>query len=370
MAGSDLIPALDPMPVPGPLWLFHVLWVVTFFIHILLVNGVLGGSLIAAWAGTAKPGRRRTVEVVLAANTWAIPLSVTFGIAPLLFVQVVLGRFFYTAALLVEWWWLGLLGFLMVGYYLNYLAKWRLGKGGGVRHWLVLQAACFLLVAVIQVVVNLLHMQPARWDTVAASMAAALKDPTLIPRFLHFLLAAVAMVGAVVAWVAVRRAAKGVAGGERGELDAMARFGVKFALYATLLQLIDGFWLLFALPEEVLKGFMRSGPAAMIPLTLGILAGVVLLVVLAQVHDPLAQGSKVRRALELVVGATAVMVVTRHQVREVYLAPAHAAEELVTTAPWGLIALFLVIFVAGVATTVYAMVRAATDRPARGERAA
>ncbi len=369
MASSELIPALDPMPVPGPLWLFHVLWVVTFLLHIVLVNAVLGGSVIAAWAGTAKPGHRRVVELLLTLNTWAIPLSITFGIAPLLFVQVVLGRFFYTAALLVPWWWLGLLGLLMAGYYLNYLAKWRLAKGGGVRHWLVLQAVCFVLVAFIQVVVNLLHMQPERWASVADSIVAALKDPTLLPRFLHFLLAALAMVGGVVAWVAVRRAGSAPAG-ERAELDAMARFGVKFALYATLLQLIDGFWLLFALPEEVLKTFMRSGPAAMIPLTLGILAGVLLLVVLAQVHDPLAQGSKVRRALELVVGATAVMVITRHQLREIYLAPARAAEELITTAPWGLIALFLVIFVAGVATTVYAMVRAATDRPAPGEQAA
>lgn len=369
MAGSELIPALDPMPVPGPLWLFHVLWVVTFLLHILLVNAVLGGSLMAAWAGTAKPGRRRLVELLLAINTWAIPLSITFGIAPLLFVQVVLGRFFYTAALLVPWWWLGLLGFLMLGYYLNYLAKWRLARGEGVRPWLVLQAVCFVLVALIQVVVNLLHMQPQRWATVAERVFAALQDPTLVPRFLHFVLAALAMMGALAAWVAVRQAAS-ASPGERGELDAMARSGVQFALYATMLQLIDGFWLLFALPAEVLKGFMASGPGATIPLTLGILAGVLLLVVLAQVHDPLAQGTKVRRALELVVGATAVMVITRHQVREVYLAPARAAEELVIAPPWGLIGLFLVIFVAGVATTVYAMVRAATDRPAAGEPAA
>lgn len=370
MASSELIPAVDPMPVPGPLWLFHVLWVVTFLLHILLVNAVLGGSLIAAWAGTARPAARRVVDLLLNINTWAIPLSITFGIAPLLFVQVVLGRFFYTAALLVPWWWLGLLGLLMVGYYLNYLAKWRLAKGERVRHWLVLQAACFLLVAFIQVVVNLLHMQPERWQAVANSTLTALADPTLAPRFLHFLLAALAMVGGVVAWVAVRWAAGGAPGAEKAELDAMARIGVKFALYATLLQLVDGFWLLFALPEEVLKGFMRAGPAAMAPLTVGIVAGVLLLVVLAQVHDPLAQGGKVRLALELVVGAAAVMVLTRHQLREVYLAPARATEELATAPPWGLIVLFLVVFVAGVATTVYAMVRAASDRAAAGEQAA
>ena len=68
----------------------------------------------------------------------------------------------------------------------------------------------------------------------------------------------------------------------------MARFGIRAALVTTLLQLVDGFWLLLALPEDVLKAFMRGGPATMVPLTVGILAGLLLLVVLAQIADPLA----------------------------------------------------------------------------------
>ncbi len=50
---NSLIPALDPAPLPGPPWLFHVLWVLTFLIHLLFVNTVLGGSLLAALAGLA-----------------------------------------------------------------------------------------------------------------------------------------------------------------------------------------------------------------------------------------------------------------------------------------------------------------------------
>ena len=45
---TSLIPALDPAPLPGPPWLFHLLWVLTFVIHLLFVNMVLGGSLLAA----------------------------------------------------------------------------------------------------------------------------------------------------------------------------------------------------------------------------------------------------------------------------------------------------------------------------------
>src|SRR3989304_5452913 len=98
---SNLIPALDPAPLPGPPWLFHVLWVITFLIHLVFVNAVLGGSLLAALVGGPRPGGRETQVFFVGVNSWAISFAVTFGIAPLLFMQVLFGRFFYTATILV-----------------------------------------------------------------------------------------------------------------------------------------------------------------------------------------------------------------------------------------------------------------------------
>ena len=364
---SNLIPALDPAPLPGPPWLFQVLWVLTFLIHILLVNTVLGGTLLAALGGLAGAGRREVQKLVVEVTTWTIALAITFAIAPLLFIQVVLGRFFYSATILVAWAWFGLLGLLIVGYYLNYLAKARLRRGKGADAILIVEAVAFLAIAAIQVTVNLLHMQPGRWGAVATNAWAALSDPTFVPRFLHFVLAAVAMAGALLAFVAVRRAEKG---GDRTVLSSMARYGVRAALIATVLQLVDGFWLLVALPEEVLKGFMRGGPATMLPLGLGVLLGVLVLVVLAQITDPLATPTKVRRAAEFIVGTVAFMVVTRHELRAVYLAPSRVAENVQVAPQWGALAVFLVVFVACVALTVYALVKAAKDRPGPGEEAA
>jgi hypothetical protein len=364
---SSLIPALDPAPLPGPPWLFQVLWVLTFLVHLLLVNTVLGGTLLAALAGLAGAGKREVQALVVNVTTWTISLAITFAIAPLLFIQVVLGRFFYSATILVAWAWLGLLGVLTVGYYLNYLAKARLRRGQGATGILLVEALCFLVIAAIQVTVSLLHMQPGRWEKVAANAWAALSDPTFVPRYLHFVLAAVAMAGALLAFVAVRRAGRG---GDAQALSAMARYGVRAALVATLLQLVDGFWLLIALPEDVLKGLMRGGPATMLPLGLGVLLGVLLLVVLAQIVDPLVVPNKVRRAAELIVGAAALMVVTRHQLRAIYLAPARVGEQVQVAPQWGPLTLFLAVFVVCVGLTVYALVRAAKDRPGAGEQAA
>jgi len=364
---EQLIPALDPAPLPGPPWLFHMLWLVTFTIHLLFVNAVLGGTLLAALYPGSRKGSREARGFFVEVNSWAISLAVTFGIAPLLFMQVLLGRFFYSATILVAWAWLGMLGLLTVGYYLNYVAKFRLRAGRGAALPIWLAAVCFVGIAVIQVTVNLLHMQPGRWTYVATSAWAALADPTFVPRFLHYVLAAVAMAGALAAFVAVRRAGRG---GDAESDRAMASFGIRAALIATVLQLADGFWLLLALPEGVLRSLMRGGALTMVPLTLGILGGLGLLVVLAQIADPLAQAAKVRRVAELIVATVVLMVITRHQVRGFYLEAHRAGEQVVVATQWGVLALFLVVFVVCVGLSVYAVLRAVKDRPAPGEQTA
>lgn len=360
---TNLIPALDPAPIPGPVWLFHLLWVVTFLLHMLFVNVALGGSVLATVAG----GKRQIQSFFVNANSWAISFAITFGIAPLLFVQVLYGRLFYTATILVAGSWLAMLGFLMLGYYLNYVAKFRLQKNLAAGVALPISALCFVLIALIQVMVHLLHVQPSRWEGVWTQATSALADPTFLPRFLHFLLASLAMAGAMLAYWAVRRSRTE---GPSTELSEMARFGVKAALYTTVAQLIVGFWLLLAVPSPVLSTFMRGGAATTLPLALGILAGIGLLVVLAGIRDPLAEATRVRRVMEFLVGAIVFMIVTRHQLREAYLVEWKPLEGAQVVPQWDIFAVFLVTFLIGVALTVYAMVKAATDRAQPGEPAA
>ena len=50
MPAEMLLPALDPMPVPGPPWVFHALWLVTFAVHVVGVNVVLGASILGTLA--------------------------------------------------------------------------------------------------------------------------------------------------------------------------------------------------------------------------------------------------------------------------------------------------------------------------------
>ena len=367
----DLVPAPDATPLPGPAWLFQFLLVFTFVLHLVFVNLALGGTLLAALARLLAGGREEDPRTVLASrlaaiNGYGVSLAITTGVAPLLFIQVLYGQYFYSATILLGWIWFGLLVVLMVGYYALYLFKFRSAPTGGApTFWLVVSAVMFLLVAAIQVMVNLLHSQPGRWPGALANPWAILADPTFLPRLAHFVLAAVGFSALVVCWWAVRQARAG--GGPLEE--EMARYTWKWALWTTLLALVDGFLLLLLLPDDVLGRLMKGGGAVHAPLTLGILMGLALLVLLARAEDPVTRPRMVNGALALMVGTMAVMAVTRHQVRAAYLAEFTSRTRLAEAPQWGIFLLFAVVLVVGLATVAW-MVRRVLTSPAAGEDAA
>jgi hypothetical protein len=360
---ADLIPALDPAPVPGPPALLVVLWIVTFFLHLLAVNAALGGAIFAALLPPSMSGgARRAVSLFLAdINSWALSLAITFAIAPLLFLQVLYGRFFYTASVLIAPIWLGLLALLVLAYYLNWIAKFRLRAGKGATGILALSAVFYLAIAAIQTSVHLISVQPAGWGAVLARPSLVLSDPTFLPRFLHFVLAAVSM--AAILPAAFPRALGDAA-------PEAARTGLFTALVLTGAQFAVGLWLLAVLPRPVLAGLMTGGGASLAPLGLGILVGLALLVLLGKAVGAPGNVRLARVVLGHLAAAVLLMIVTRHQVRDLYLAGARASEQIAVVPQWSVLALFLLVFVVCAGLTVWAVSRAVTDRPGPGEAAA
>ena len=47
MMPPNVIPTLDPNPLPAPYWVFKLLLIVTFFLHIVAMNFLLGGGVLA-----------------------------------------------------------------------------------------------------------------------------------------------------------------------------------------------------------------------------------------------------------------------------------------------------------------------------------
>jgi len=362
---ADLIPALDPAGLPGPPWLFHILLVFTFVLHLVFMNLTLGGTLMAFAAHLRARGRSRDANAVLASrlmgvNTYAISLAITTGVAPLLFVQVLYQQTFYAATLLLGWIWFGMLVLLLIGYYAAYLHKSFRGP------WLGVSALAFLAIAMVHVAVHLVHAQPDSWSELAANPWRVLADPTYWPRLAHFLLAAVSFAALVAAWWAVRRARAG----DDVELNTrIATMAWRWALSATVLQMVDGFILLAVLPKPVLLGVMQGGLATLGPLTVSIVLAIGLLVMLARAGNPVGQPGLVSGTLAALTITVGVMAITRHQVRVLYLDPMTSRFEAAITPQWGTFSLFVVILLVGL-TTVFVMLRRVFTNPAEGDEAA
>ena len=134
---SGMIPTLDPNPLPAPYWVFKLLLLVTFFLHILAMNFMLGGAVLALAAkwGSRQHGDRMFFDLGKKLP-FLFPATITLGIAPLLFVQVLYGQFFYTSSIIIAWPWLLVLIFLTVAYYSVYYVSFhseeRPGRAGNV----------------------------------------------------------------------------------------------------------------------------------------------------------------------------------------------------------------------------------------------
>jgi hypothetical protein len=353
------LPALDPTPLPAPVWLFHLLLLVTFLVHVLFMNVSLGGALIASVhgllaRGATAPGRRlvRWMAGMLPAS---LSFTITTGVAPLLFVQVLYAPLFYSATVLVGWVWLALLLLLVVSYYAVYLQKH--GVGSPFPGWLGLAALGFVSVAGIQVLVNVLQLTPLRWLAVATHAASPLADPTMLPRYLHFLLGASAVAGVFLANLGAERAAKD----PDSYYPWLARVGVRWALAATALQVADGFWLFFRLPGPLQARLMGGGPGETALLVTGMGLGLVLLILLSRIQDPVRERGLLRTAGVVLILTLLGMVLLRDVVRGLYLVPFIRIHDLPVRAQIDLLLLFLVVFVLGLSAVAWMLRVAARE---------
>ena len=144
-AVTPIIPLADPLPQPAPAWILWALLQLTFFCHLLAMNVVLGGSILALhWRFSRRPDDAEHRAAVVHAFSKALPVAiaaaVTLGVAPLLFVQVLYGRLFLTSSILMAWWWLAVVPLVILAYYGAYLLAFRRttpgpGRRGSPRRW-------------------------------------------------------------------------------------------------------------------------------------------------------------------------------------------------------------------------------------------
>jgi len=351
MPPPNLIPTLDPNPLPAPCWLFQLLLMVTFFLHIVAMNFVLGGgilALVSKWRSKNQESGERIFLDLAKKLPVLLPATITLGIAPLLFVQVLYGQFFYTSSILMAWPWFLVLVFLTTAYYGFYYVSYRGGRPTGRAGGVMLCSVLLVFLIGFLFSNNLtLSQTPSRWAGKYFANPAGwnlnLTEPTLIPRFLHFVVAAVAVGGLLLVFLALANWKR-----DHEYARQLLQFGGKAFMYATMAQIVVGIVFLVSLPRDLRMLFMGDSPLATILLLIGVSGGIGAIFLMS---DALRKES-IRMAAFYVPGLLAVVIacmsIMRDLLRDASLQPYFHLGQFAVKTQWSVLPLFLALFVAGV----------------------
>lgn len=122
--------SLIPIPdiIPAPAWIFLVLDILLFGLHILLINTALGSMLILLFQSLKRnEAFHQTLnrDGIVGKIPTLFALGINFGVAPLLFMQVIYGHLFYTSSVLMATYWILIIPSLISAYYGVYILAKR-----------------------------------------------------------------------------------------------------------------------------------------------------------------------------------------------------------------------------------------------------
>ena len=361
------IPAADPMPLPGPIWLLKTLLFVVFILHLIFMNCMLAGGFTALFNAIRGRSDRHPLSRRLATELGRmLPIFVAFtvslGVATLLFVQVLYGNLLYTSSILIGVYWLSVILLVILGYYGFYFFNLKAGDRASKTSIVVLafSVLCFLVIGFIFTNNMTLMWSPEKWLAMYRARPSGFhlntSDISVWPRYLHTIIGAFGVFTAALAHYGTIRFKKDPVYG--GWL--VRRASVVFA-GTTVLQFLVGMAFLMSLPKPVAMIFFRDaiGVTIFAVALLSTLAATILLLIGGTAKKP---SPLVHAGFGMVIITVALMVVMRDMVRTAYLQPYFQLSQLQVSPQTGAIVVFLLTFVAGLATLVWMLRKLAKGR--------
>lgn len=338
MDPAALVPTPDTLPAPA--FVFEILGAATLFLHFIAINVVIGNLLVGSWK-LFRP-RTSTKSPFWKGLPHTLALAINLGVAPLLFLQVTWGTHFFTSSVLMAVPWLLVVPTLILAYYGLYIVQ------AGRVQTITAPAVALLLLVIGFVLVNnmTLMLEPGRWLVYERSRDGVflnLSMPLLFPRYLHFVVACVAVGGL---FQAVQE------GWRRWRHNTVVRQrrvrGLRIFAWATKVQVIVGIVQISVLPPGLRSQFLGRDP-----LLTGLVALGGLLAIGAIVTGQL---KKLWPTVGLYLGTMAVMVALRQALRVAFQrVPGHLVNLPVET-QLGPLVIFLLCFLAGLGVLAW-MVR-------------
>jgi len=344
-------PAVDPIPLPAPVWLLKLLHIVTLALHFVAVEVLLGGLLVAVVLScfSTSPLASVTARALARRLTIVMTFVINLGVPPLLFAQVLYGRALYTSSVLIGVYWIAIVPVLMLTYWLLYRFAARLDAGKSA--WWVGLAAWLLAGGIARTLsTNMtLMLRPEAWRSMYAASAMGRflpsGDPTLTPRWLLMLAGGIFMAGLWLIYLSARSTFT------EEQRRYVAGLGGKLAAGFGAVYLVAGLWAASVQPYAVKDGLAHhalyrfAGFAGY---------GWLALVVVAMVLGLVAGFGKVTAAWLSWAGALAAVLVEicftvyRDGVRDLtLLSKGYDVWDRAVATNWSVVGLFLALFVAG-----------------------
>ena len=271
-----IIPQADVIPVAWG-WLQFLL-LLTFPLHLLAMNAMLGGLAIGI-VQHLRGGdlERKLAHRIAVALPLVIAFTVNFGVAPLLFVQVLYGQFVYSSAVLMGIFWISIVPLLIIGYYGAYLYDFKFKSLGMFGPVIAVVVLVILLVIGFFFSNNMLLMSlPERFSDYFGQKNGtilAYDHVTFWPRYLHMMCGALAVGGLFV----------GLLGRFRKDADPelaahTERVGLSTFFVLTLVNVVLGIWYFLSLPRPQMMFFMGGNMGATLMFVVALITVVATLV--------------------------------------------------------------------------------------------
>ncbi|HVM59301.1 MAG TPA: hypothetical protein VMV72_00405 [Verrucomicrobiae bacterium] len=318
----------------APLWLVTILHLVTLTLHFAAMNFLFGGLIIVIHAGLRKRWDDPTLLKFVRLFPAAMAATVTLGVAPLLFLQMTFPRPVYAAAIVSGWFWLGVVGAVIVAYYALYWTALRGERTGKVcLSGLLLALAGVVYVSFVYSSVFSMAERPGLIQVLyAENQSGRVLNPAMgdyLLRWLHMVLGAVTVGGFFV--------------GMLGRNEPVAyKTGKTYFVGGMALASVAGIAYLMSL-QPILARLMQTRASWVLL--------VAILLSLGSLHFFFKKSFCVSGTMLLV--SMLGMVYTRHIVRLLRLGDQFRPDAYRVAPQWGPFALFLVCFVVMLGVVAY-----------------
>ncbi|MGC8795468.1 hypothetical protein [Thermodesulfovibrio sp.] len=339
---KNLIPYTESIPAPAQiLILFEQFF---FMIHIVLVNSIIGLSLIIIYKNLSATGETLEIKKLIAQKIPILfAIAINMAIPALLFIQVVFGHFFYTSSVLLGTFWILIIPSLIVAYYASYF-YYRKVEASTLAN-LSLLIVIFIMLYIAFILVNNLTLmeEPQKWSQYFEKRDGTIllwKEITIYPRYFHFIVASLAVGG--IFYAVYNKLTKST---DKKIQSMKIKEGLKIFSYATVVQMFIGILFLLTLPKKVMLQFMGGDFLA----TLVFISGIVF------ATAAMISGFKEKLNFTLVFLTLTIlaMIINRYNLRIFQLGDYFKISELKINPQWDVFVIFLLILFAGVGVIIY-----------------